>query len=364
MTYYMDGGLTLQINLKSLCNLDCDYCLLPKHVKSQKDSTSVILDNTRLLIEKIKSENLFIKAFAIFGAEPFTVEPEIMAEVLNLIHEAYPDTHLRIQTNGTLCTTKYMFKFLAVFNYHDRLNLGFSLDGVRDIHNKHRCNSWDLAVGNFLWIKQHTVINTNVICTTNNEHFDKPEYEAELLEFITVMHNNFNTPVNIAYADLTIRGVGDSHIGESLFSKRFANFLIKNNLFMSCNKMFHTGYCYRKGNSCDKTLFDLNDGKTYQCEKKFAPDNDFIIWKDKTIAEVMDARVNETKDYPIAEECNTCEYWDWCNGGCPVKRDVNGLATSCYVTKTVLDHIKTNINPDWRAYLERRVVADESNTNN
>lgn len=354
MEYYKIDGMTIQINLKSICNLDCDYCLLPKHVKSQKENDNEIIDNTVVLINNIKAENIDVKAFAVFGAEPFTVGYDIMGSVLNLMTEAFPNAFLKIQTNGTLCTPKYMEKFMKVFKYPERLLIGFSMDGVKDIHNKHRCDSWDLMVTNFVWIKSNTPINTNVICTTNIEHYDDGQYEQELVEFIETMEHKWNTKVTISYADLTIRNVGDTHIGETEFSAKFASFLIRNDYIKKCVKLFQPNYCYRKGNDCDKTLFDLNKGKTYQCEKEFSPDKEFIQWKDHKISEVMTVRHNRTKDYLISKECDTCEYQDWCNGGCPLKRDVNGLAKSCYVTKTVLTHVKENINPDWRAYLNKR----------
>ena len=357
MLYYKDEGLTLQINLKSLCNLDCDYCLLPKHVKSQKESDKIIVDNTKMLIAKIKEDNDFIKAFSIFGAEPFTVQPEIMAEVLNLIGEEFPGAFLKVQTNGTLCTPTYMEKFNNVFKYPKRLLVGFSIDGVKDLHDKHRCDSWDLIEKNFIYIKQNYNYMTNVICTTNNEHYDGGKYEVELLGFIRNMQDTWNTFVTISFADLTIRGIGESHIGESKFSKSFADFLIKNNLIRNCIKLFKEGYCYRKGNDCDKTLIDLNSGNTYQCEKEFNPDKDFIKWKDHTIAEVMEARAERTGGYKMSSECDLCEYKSWCKGGCPLKRDDDGLAISCYVTKTVLTHIKENINPNWSEYLISGIVT-------
>lgn len=348
---YKENELILQINLKSLCNLDCDYCLLPKHVKSQKESDKVIVDNTNILMEKIKNENYSVRVFAIFGAEPFTVGPETMAGVLNVMGDNFPETYLKIQTNGTLCTPKYMETFLKLFKYPERLVIGWSIDGVKDIHNKHRCDSWELLEQNFLWIKKNTIINTNIICTTNIEHYDGGAYEDELLNFINNMHNIYNTTVNVSFADLTIRGVGESHIGESVFSKKYADFIIKHNLIRFVNKLGHQNYCYRKGNDCDKVLIDLNQFKTYQCEKEFSPNKEFMIWKDKSISEVMSERASRTVNYKIAEECHSCEYWEWCRGGCPLKRDENGLAKICYVTKTCFDHIKNNLNPDWKDYL-------------
>lgn len=352
MYYYQRDGLTLQINLKSLCNLDCDYCLLPKHVKSQKESDSVIIDNAKILVKKIKEENNIIKAFAVFGAEPFTVGPDIMAGVLNIIAEEFPNVYLKIQTNGTLSNKAYIDKFISQITFDEyRLLIGFSIDGVKDIHNKHRCDSWDVAMKNLMYIKEETGIRTNVICTTNIEHFDGGKYEAELIHFVNFMQDVWDTDVTISYADLTIRGVGETHIGESEFSKKFADFLIDNGFIKNCVKLFKDGYCYRKGNACDKTLVDLNQGKTYQCEKEFNPDKEFILWKDHTIAETMTARAARTANYPIAEECHSCEYEAWCNGGCPLKRDKNGLAKSCYVTKAVLGHIKEHVNEDWAGWL-------------
>ena len=354
MELYKVDGLILQINLKSLCNLDCDYCLLPKHVKSQKESDNVIIDNAIKLVEKIKADNLDIRAFTVFGAEPFTVNPFVMSTVFNIIGDNFPTTFLKVQTNGTLSNPKYMMEFINNLKYQHMLMIGFSLDGVKEIHDKHRCDSWDLAIDNFFWIKHNSFIKTNVICTTNIEHFDNGKNEAELLDFILTMRDRFDTEVNISFADLTIRGVGETHIGETEYSKKFADFLINNDLIDNCIKLFRPNYCYRKGNDCHKTLFDLNQFKTYQCEKEFNPDKEFTNWEDKTIPEVMELRKARTENYPIADECGSCEYWEWCKGGCPLKRDNEGLAKACYVTKRVLDHIKHNVDSDWYNYLLTR----------
>ena len=359
---YNNKDLILQVNLKSLCNLSCDYCVLPDGSKNQKSSTKQLIENTKLLIKKVKEEEFNIKLFSIFGAEPLIVEPKIVASVLNEISDAFPNAFIKIQTNGTLATAKYIKSFLEVYRYKNKLTVGFSIDGVKTLHDKHRGNSYDLIMKNFKWIKENTNIFTTCICTTNLEHFQSKEYEQELSNFILDMKKQ-DTEVMISFADFRPKGLGESNIGLPEYSELFSDFLIKNELITNCAKLFNDSYCYRFGSMCQKVLFDLNNGDVYTCEKTFIPNQVIGNWIENSIESTMETRCNQSCKTSISSKCFDCEFEAWCRGGCFIKRDKDGLVSACHTTKKVLTHIKENITPDWNHYLmtNRKVFIKDNN---
>lgn len=348
---YLHKNLKLQVNLKSFCNLRCDYCALPEISKNYKGSEEQLVENTKKLIDKIKAENYNLQMFYAYGAEPTTVSPKVLAEVLLTVKEAFPELRdVGFQTNGTLFDKEYLEEFLSVFHYTQSLRIFWSIDGVKSLHDKHRCNSYDKATENLLYVAQNTDIRCRVTCTTNIEHFENEATEAEFIEWIKLLKNN-HIELLMAAADMTINEVSDSHIGNVEFADKYADFIIKNNLIKDTGKLTSASFCYRDGNTCSKTLFDLQNGNVYLCEKGFDSQTVLANWFDTSIEEIMSVRCNATTDKPINKECFTCEYAMWCRGGCPIRRTDGGLSMSCNATKKILIHIKENINENWYEYL-------------
>jgi radical SAM protein with 4Fe4S-binding SPASM domain len=354
---YTNKNVVMQINLKSICNLRCKYCALPEVSKSTKSDDEVLLGNTRILMKKLKNEDYNLTLFSIFGAEPLVVAPEIIANIFNLVMQSFPNAILKIQTNGTLATPEYMTKFFSILKNTDTLTLGWSIDGVKELHDKWRDNSFDKADKNLRWvIKNYPDVFNMLIITTQYDHYLVPKYKEELLAYIRDMQSLKVVPT-ISTADLTVNDVGDNYVGLPKFYEAMGDFLIENDLILNCLKHFNPHYCYRFGNMCQKVLFDLPTGDVYICEKLFDISSKPIAnFLEQDIEDVLYSRCQQSCNAHIAPECLECEWFQWCKGGCYVRRP-NGVVTACELIKKGLSHIKNNIDEYWLDYLYENEVA-------
>ena len=133
------------ISINNRCNLNCKYC----HFHEKKDSIITsnmdifkILDNIRNYIEK-NNIKLFKIGF-VGNGEPF-LEFEDLHKYISHISDLLKSKVISAYTitNGTILDRKKI-EFLVENN----VTIGFSLDGLKDIHNKWRCNSFDTVMKN------------------------------------------------------------------------------------------------------------------------------------------------------------------------------------------------------------------------
>lgn len=133
------------ISINNRCNLNCQYC----HFHEKKDSIITsnmdifkILDNIRNYIEK-NNIKLFKIGF-VGNGEPF-LEFEDLHKYISHISDLLKSKVISAYTitNGTILDRKKI-EFLVENN----VTIGFSLDGLKDIHNKWRCNSFDTVMKN------------------------------------------------------------------------------------------------------------------------------------------------------------------------------------------------------------------------
>lgn len=133
------------ISINNRCNLNCQYC----HFHEKKDSIITsnmdifkILDNIRNCIEK-NNIKLFKIGF-VGNGEPF-LEFEDLHKYISHISDLLKSKVISAYTitNGTILDRKKI-EFLVENN----VTIGFSLDGLKDIHNKWRCNSFDTVMKN------------------------------------------------------------------------------------------------------------------------------------------------------------------------------------------------------------------------
>jgi uncharacterized protein len=123
-----------QIQVTRNCNLACGYCF-------QEHSGGIIgLSTVETILQRVIAHNLGVdplnKVIQIYwhGGEPLLAGLDFFRAVLRL-ESQYPELSFenRIQTNGTL-----MSDDLARFFAEHRFQLGFSLDGPKEIHDRYR----------------------------------------------------------------------------------------------------------------------------------------------------------------------------------------------------------------------------------
>lgn len=356
--------IKVQVSLKALCNLKCSYCSIPNASKYENVGNyknNEIINNAEKLFKKLYNAGYDIQAFSIFGAEPLVVHPRIVSGVINVVNKYYPKTGTKIQTNGTLLTKKYATELFDGIDNINNFTLGWSFDAVEDLQNKWRDNSYTIAKMNLEnVIKNHSNIRNMCVITTQYAHYAVSKYRNELLDFINWCKTVGVLPT-ISFVDLdvsqTIRDTTIS-VGSQVMWQNALDFMIENDLLLHNMKQMNPMFCYRKGNECDKLLFDLSTNKMFQCEKTYDVNNAILGDIENTpIDDLIKTRYNATIDAPISNECSTCEFWSWCRGNCMLRRDINGKAKACEFIKAGLTHIRDNINPNWHEYLINNKVT-------
>ena len=121
------------ISINNRCNLMCKYCHF--HEKSCMDSLSMnvfgILDNV------IKYSKSAFKIGFVGNGEPFLSWDELRSYIEYL--SPYPYIKSYTITNGTVLLPDREWDFLE----QNKVNVGFSIDGYKELHDKYRSNSFD-----------------------------------------------------------------------------------------------------------------------------------------------------------------------------------------------------------------------------
>jgi uncharacterized protein len=124
-----------QIQVTRNCNLACGYCF-------QEHAGGIIdLATVEAILHRVIAHNLAVdplnKTIQIYwhGGEPLLAGLDFFRAILGL-ESHYPELSFenRLQTNGTL-----MSDDLARLFAENQIQVGFSLDGPKGIHNRYRC---------------------------------------------------------------------------------------------------------------------------------------------------------------------------------------------------------------------------------
>ncbi len=124
------------ISINNRCNLACRYCHFHEKGTFEAHDMDVfeILDN----VKKYASDTF--KIGFVGNGEAFLDWPLLKSYIRYL--EDSPFIHAYTITNGTIQLPDADIHFLE----DHRINVGFSIDGYKELHNLNRCNSFDRAM--------------------------------------------------------------------------------------------------------------------------------------------------------------------------------------------------------------------------
>lgn len=138
---------SITINVTNNCNLHCIYCF--EHEKNKNfmsPKTAIdIIDKSYNNIDKRKGEF----TINIFGGEPL-LNWETIKELIDHCNEKKYNVKYGITTNLTLLTDE-MIQYID----DNEIMMLVSIDGIKEVHDKNRCNSYDIAVENLKDLINH-----------------------------------------------------------------------------------------------------------------------------------------------------------------------------------------------------------------
>ena len=267
------------ISINNRCNLNCQYC----HFHEKKDSIITsnmdifkILDNIRNYIEK-NNIKLFKIGF-VGNGEPF-LEFEDLHKYISHISDLLKSKVISAYTitNGTILDRKKI-EFLVENN----VTIGFSLDGLKDIHNKWRCNSFDTVMKNIELYRDIVGNYPPLNCTVSEDILKNSE---EVIKFFSKFNSRitfsrmigkysipldeFNRFLNKASEKLNIRRGGyDCTMYGGMCGAGI------DNLFYANGKVFICGNCidneteFTSDTSLEKIKFNISNFDRKYCYKE------------------------------------------------------------------------------------------------
>lgn len=138
---------SITLNVTNNCNLSCTYCF--EHNKNVQNMPSQIaidtIDKAYRHISTAYSDKFTIN---LFGGEPL-LNWQCIKDLIDHCNKKNYDISYGITTNLTGLTDE-------MIEYFDDVNMFMlvSCDGIREVHNKNRNNSWDRVIANLKRIKE------------------------------------------------------------------------------------------------------------------------------------------------------------------------------------------------------------------
>lgn len=173
------------ISINNNCNLNCSYCHFrtpakAEHLAARSMNVFKILDNIMLHIRKYGIE--VFKLGFVGNGEPL-LNFEELSDYIKYIDNYLADGRIAAYTitNGTLVNRE----ILEFFKAH-KVNVGFSLDGIPEIHNKYRCGSYSAVMAAIEMYRDINGAYPSMNCTVSG---DVLEFAEEIFAFFERFKN-------------------------------------------------------------------------------------------------------------------------------------------------------------------------------
>lgn len=167
------------ISINNRCNLACKYCHFhEKKEYIQKDKMDVfqILDN---VIQSIENNDIKLFKIGFVGNGEPLLDYELLKEYILYISKYLKSGRIAAYTisNGLLLNRE-MLLFFKDYN----INVGFSIDGIPEIHNKYRCGTHAKVMEKIELYKEIMGYYPSMNCTVGVEIIENAEETIAFFE--------------------------------------------------------------------------------------------------------------------------------------------------------------------------------------
>lgn len=160
------------ISINNRCNLSCKYCHFSEkseHITNLDMNVYSILDNVKNHIKKFDIP-LFKIGF-VGNGEPLLDFSELKQYIMYIGDFLKSGTiQAYTITNGTVINEE-MLRFFQEYN----VNVGFSIDGIKEIHNKWRCNSFDKVLNGIELYHKIYGVYPSMNCTVGHDILNRSD---------------------------------------------------------------------------------------------------------------------------------------------------------------------------------------------
>lgn len=331
----------------SYCNFGCKYCYLGK--LTEKDNTPEdSVKNLEKIIEEYENGNILINHITFHGAE-ITTLPNATLDKLFTICRNYYNSHLMELRDYRITrpsigvkTNLYRYdKVRDIFNKHN-IATSCSIDLPFKHHREFRVlkdgsDTFDKVYSNILLLNQDTEGNFTMSCTIGIkalEHIDEFIKDIEHLDSIGIdMCRNFYIMFiyDSAYSKVKT-GMTDEEQG-IFFDKLLGHFKgtkFEQAIYYSWFREFPVGYCTNEANCGKNNYLVQKNGDVYPCHRGQAvPELKFGNILQDSFEDITKTGTNSIANYdnnnlPLHNDCLECNWFHYCNMGCPIsRRDIN-----------------------------------------
>lgn len=169
------------ISINNICNLNCSYCHFhmpdkTNHLAEQPMNVFAILDNIMSHIDKYNIE--VFKLGFVGNGEPLLNFGEL-SDYIKYIDNYISNGRIAAYTitNGTLADRET----LEFFKAH-KVNVGFSLDGIPEIHNKYRCGSYATVMAAIETYQEINGAYPSINCTISRDALERADETIDFFE--------------------------------------------------------------------------------------------------------------------------------------------------------------------------------------
>ena len=267
------------ISINNRCNLSCKYC----HFHEKKDSIIEsemdvfrILDNIRQHIERNAIHSF--KIGFVGNGEPmleFDKLRKYIDHIADLLESGVVSAYTI--TNG-VSLSRSMLEYLSA----NKVNVGFSIDGLKVVHDKWRCNSYDKVMQSIELYREVVGTYPSMNCTVGRDVLDNADETIKFFETfgsrITfsrmigqygISLSEFNTFLDKAAKTLNVRRGGyDCTMYGGMCGAGM------NNIFYANGKIYVCGNCvdiqtpFSSDTPLDAVKFDIPDFDRECCYKE------------------------------------------------------------------------------------------------
>ena len=267
------------ISINNRCNLNCKYC----HFHEKRDSIVEsemdvfrILDNIRQHIERNAIRSF--KIGFVGNGEPlleFEKLRKYIDHIADLLEAGIVSAYTI--TNGVMLS-RSMLEYLSA----NKVNVGFSIDGLKAVHDKWRCNSYDKVMQSIELYREVVGTYPSMNCTVGRDVLDNADETIKFFEAfgsrITfsrmigqygISLSEFNTFLDNAAKTLNVRRGGyDCTMYGGMCGAGM------NNIFYANGKIYVCGNCvdiqtpFSSDTPLDAVKFDIPDFDRKFCYKE------------------------------------------------------------------------------------------------
>lgn len=267
------------ISINNACNLRCKYCHFHEkedYIENSPMDILKILDNIKFHIKKYEIESF--KIGFVGNGEPMLSFPELQTYIDYISEELKKGIISAYTITNGVSLSEDMLVFLKEHN----VNVGFSIDGLKDVHDKWRCHSYDKVMSNIKLYRKingkypsmNCTVGADVIANTEAtisffEQFKNRVTFSRMIGQYGISMSEFKQFMTQAQERLNVRTGGyDCTMYGGLCGAGI------NNLFYANGGIYICGNCIDMGNSIpydtpiDEVSFDVPNFDRVNCYKE------------------------------------------------------------------------------------------------